>query len=113
MSAKHSNMGLLDFERVRFLKRLCDLPGYLEIGRQFIGDEALRQWNQPARIAHDHGLIGGRTAPELIEHVLNFREPRARAAWVFIPNAHAQKLERPEYIQVEQRVRVVQATVAA
>ncbi len=58
MPAKHSNMGLLDFERVRFRKRLCDLPGDLEIGRQLIGNEALRQWNQPARIAHDHGLIG-------------------------------------------------------
>ncbi len=58
MPAKHSNMGLLDFEHVRFRKRLCDLLGDLEIGRQLIGNEALRQWNQPARIAHDHGLIG-------------------------------------------------------
>ena len=58
MSAKHSNIGFPDFDPVRFLKRLRDLPGDLEIGRQLIGNEALRQWNQPARIAHDQGLVG-------------------------------------------------------
>ena len=58
MPAQHSNMGSLDFEHVRFRKRLRDLPGDLEVWRQLIGNEALRQWNQPARIAHDHGLIG-------------------------------------------------------
>src|SRR5579863_2634564 len=103
MPAKHSNMGLLDFERVRFPKRLCDIPGDLEIGRQFIGNEALRQWNQPARIAHDHGLIGWGASPEFIEHSLNFREPPAGAAWVLVPKAHAQELEIPEHIQIEQR----------
>src|ERR1700693_2684835 len=98
MPAKHSNMGLLDFEHVRFLKRLCDLLGDLEIGRQLIGNEALRQWNQPARIAHDHGLIGWRPSPELIEHALNFCEPSARAPRILIPEAHAQELETPDYI---------------
>src|ERR1700722_7789520 len=113
MPAKHSNMGLLDFERVRFWQRLCNLPGDLEIGRQLIGNEALRQWNQPARIAHDHGLIGWRAFPQLIEHALNLREPPAGAARALIPDAHAQKLEIPEYIQVEQRLGVAHATVAA
>src|SRR6185295_3588426 len=42
----------------------------------------------------------------------DFRQPPARAARVRIPEAHAQKLETSEYIQVEQRVRVVHATVA-
>ena len=43
---------------------------------------------------------------------MNFCEPPGRAARAFIPKAHAQKLETPEYIQVEQRVRVVHATIA-
>jgi hypothetical protein len=48
---------------------------------------------------------------------LNFREPPARvflckAARALVPDSHAQKLETPEYIQVEQRMRVVHATVA-
>src|SRR5271155_344951 len=111
MPAEHSYMGLLDFEPVRFRKRLCDLPGNLEIGRQLIGNEALRQWNQPARIAHDYRLIGWGAFPELIEHALNFREPSAglflcEVARALIPEAHAQELETPEYIQVKQRVRV-------
>src|SRR5512141_1049062 len=113
MPAQHSNMGLLDFEHVRFRQRLCDLPGDLEIRREFIGDEALRQWNQPARIAHDCGLAGWRASPELIEHALNFCEPHAGATRTLVPEAHAQKLEPPEYIQVEERVREVHAAVAA
>src|SRR5579862_6704021 len=112
MPAQHSNVGLLDFERVRFGKRLPDLTGDLEIGRQLIGNEALRQGNQPARIAYHYGLIGWRASPKIIEHALNFREPPARATRDFIPKAHAQELEAPEYIQVEQRVRVVHAAVA-
>src|ERR1700726_10583 len=98
MPPKHSNMGLLNFEPVRFLKRLFDLPGDLEIGRQLICNEALRQWNQPARIAHDHGLIGWGASPELIEHALKFCQPSAciylcETARVLIPEAHAQELE--------------------
>src|SRR5436853_7594235 len=111
MPAQHANMGPLDFEHV-FRKRLCHLPGGLEIGRQLIGNEALRQWNQPGRIAHHRGLMGWRTSPELIKHALNFREPPARIAWALIPDPHAQKLEPPDYIQIEERVRVVHATVA-
>ena len=52
---------------------------------------------------------------------MNFREPPGSAARALVlssrgrdcvPEAHAQKLETPDYIQVEQRVRVVHATVA-
>ena len=89
MPAQHSNLGLLDFEHVRFLQRLCDQPGDLEIGRQLIGNEALRQGNQPARIAHDYGLTGRRASPERIEHALNFHESPARASWTLIPKPHA------------------------
>src|SRR5579884_3350317 len=113
MPANHSNMRLLDFERVRFRKRLCDLAGDLEIRRQFVGDEALRQGYQPARIAYERGLTGGRASPQFIEHALNFCEPPARAARALIPQPHAQKLQPPEYIQIQQSVRVVQAAVAA
>ena len=58
MPAQHANMGLLDFEHVRFRERPCDLLGDLEVRRQLIGNQALRQGNQPARIAHHHRLIG-------------------------------------------------------
>ncbi len=122
MPAKHSNMSPLDFERVGVRKRFRDLARDLEIGRQFIGDETLGQGNQPARIAHDHRLPGWRSSPEIIEHGLDFREPPARAGWALVlssgvwdgvPEAHAQKLEPPEYIQVEQRVRVVRSAITA
>src|ERR1700691_4506934 len=57
-----------------------------------------------------------------MEHAFKFRQPpaalflceSARAPIpAVIPKPHAQELETPEYIQVEQRVRVVHATVAA
>ena len=42
---------------------------------------------------------------------MNFCEPSARTGRVLIPKAHAQELKTPDDIQVEQRVRVVDATV--
>ena len=59
LPAQHSDMSLLDLESGGFRKCICHLPGELEVGRQLIGDQALCQWNQPARIAHKCGLTAG------------------------------------------------------
>ena len=65
-----------------------------------------------ARLATGGDIGSAPTVPELIEHALNVREPIASAARSGIPQAHAQQLEAPDHIQVEQRVCVMDSTIA-
>src|SRR5205823_449798 len=57
-------------------------------------------------------LISRLDSPQRVEDILNLHETAADAARPGIPQAHAQQLEAPDDIQVEQRVRVSDATIA-
>ena len=66
-----------------------------------------------ARSRADRLVSFSRAHRARLEFLPAVRRPFLReAARALIPEAHAQKLETPDYIQVEQRVRVVHAAVA-
>src|SRR5688572_21259396 len=112
MPGGHSNPGFVDLAAVRFRKGFCYSLCDFEIGTQIIGRGALCQLDQPSRVSHQHRLISRCDLPELVEHVLKLREPIAGAARSGIPQPHTQELETPDHIQVEQRVRVTNSTIA-
>ncbi len=113
MPAKHSCMCCLNFDRVPFRQRFRDVFCDFEIGRQLIRRGALRQRDQPSRIPHENRLLRRGGSPEPIEQILNKREPIAGFARAGIPKAHAQQLQAPNRIKVEQGVRASNATAAA
>src|SRR5687767_1612260 len=112
MPGSHSNAGFVDLNPVLCRKALRDFFRDVEIGPQFVCRGALRHLDQPSRVSHQHRLISRCDLPELVEHVLKLREPIAGAARSGIPQPHTQELETPDHIQVEQRVRVTNSTIA-
>src|SRR5262245_30903955 len=112
MTRDHSNAGFVDLEPVFFGKGLSDVLRNVEIDAQVVRRGTLCHLDQPTCISHEHRLVGRLDCPELVEHILNERQPIAGAARSGIPQAHAQELEAADHIQVEQRVRVMDSTTA-
>src|SRR5688572_6805442 len=109
MSARHAGAGFEDLEEVLVRERARDALRNLEVAVKLVGRRALGQRKQPTCVAHEHRLLGRRGSPHVVEQALDLREPLARRAR--IPEAHREQHEPPQHIQVEQRVRVENATV--
>ncbi len=112
MPGSHSDAGFVDLNPVLFREGLLDLFRDFEIGAQCVGRGALRHLDQPSRISHEHRLISRGGCPEMVEQALKVREPIAGGARFVIPQAHTQQLEAANHIQVEQRMRVANSTIA-
>lgn len=112
MSAGHANPGVVNGDPVLHWKRVRDLFLDLEIGAEVVGGKALDCLNQPAGISHQQGLIRGRGAPQIVEHMLNLRQSIISARAV-VPNPHAKEFEAPDDVQAEERMRVADAAVPA
>src|SRR6185295_4567711 len=64
------------------------------------------------RVSNEHRLISRCDCPELVEDVLNLRQPIAGATRSGVPQAQTQQFKAPYYIQTEQGVRVPDTPIA-